>query len=623
MAAHLGETTALIDVTRGAAGAAAGLEAAAARARLRPRRPRRRRRRRARARRRAGAREPALRRGDARRGSRTSTTLPSLFGVVGPGCDGELTAAEVLDRVAELAAARCLARDLLGEPGRRVGARGRGRRDPDRGEPADRPLRARRGRDGSRSGGGRRHVELSPARRPRLLLRPGRGRRRPAVPLASRGRGRGLDRRRPATRSPPAASAPSSTTSASRAASTSGRTEPARQRTRRRIELRRACGTVARVPDSRGRRGRGRSLGALALARLGRPARSHPGALRPARRRRLPQHPPARAEGSNVNAAQIAAFEANGTLPAARERPDGHVREPALRVARAQALAAPRLLQGRDVRREAGRRRAHLQPARRRHDRARQVRRSAHLRRRPRRDDVRRRLRGRRGPPLLHRRAAQRRRGEPARASRAAPTSAWTSRSGPTRPTTSPTSRGSTTTRRPSTGSAGCCCRRDLQNYLAGINQYIDEACVEPAEDARRVRADRQAQLALHASLPGHRRDLDRLARRRASSARAAAASSPRARLEQLQKRFGAKQGERVWADFRSQNDPEAPTTVHNKPLPYETTPKKVARPGDARPGLGQVPERRQLLERRRSPSTTPRQAAGSRARPPRLAPAA
>ncbi|MFL5870724.1 MAG: penicillin acylase family protein [Solirubrobacterales bacterium] len=43
--------------------------------------------------------------------------------------------------------------------------------------------------------------------------------------------------------------------------------------------------------------------------------------------------------------------------------------------------------------------------------------------------------------------------------------------------------------------------------------------------------------------------------------------------LENAQKRFGKRAGQAVWADFRSQNDPEAPTTVRGKAFPYEKTP--------------------------------------------------
>jgi acyl-homoserine lactone acylase PvdQ len=58
--------------------------------------------------------------------------------------------------------------------------------------------------------------------------------------------------------------------------------------------------------------------------------------------------------------------------------------------------------------------------------------------------------------------------------------------------------------------------------------------------------------------------------------------------LEAAQKRFGKRAGREVWADFRSANDPEAPTTVRGKTFPYERTPAKpkgtaLPDPGSAR----------------------------------------
>jgi acyl-homoserine lactone acylase PvdQ len=58
--------------------------------------------------------------------------------------------------------------------------------------------------------------------------------------------------------------------------------------------------------------------------------------------------------------------------------------------------------------------------------------------------------------------------------------------------------------------------------------------------------------------------------------------------LQALQKRFGARKGRRAWADFRSKNDPEAPTTILKKRFPYETT-SAFARRGLALPDRGSV----------------------------------
>ena len=113
MAELLGEETVLVDVNRGPAVLARGLRRGDGRARQRPAGADRRRRRRARPRPRAEPREPALRRRHARRGrlapSTTHVPSPVLAGIFGIGCDGELTPAEVLERLAEVAAAGGLA----------------------------------------------------------------------------------------------------------------------------------------------------------------------------------------------------------------------------------------------------------------------------------------------------------------------------------------------------------------------------------------------------------------------------------------------------------------------------------------------------------------------------------
>jgi acyl-homoserine lactone acylase PvdQ len=58
--------------------------------------------------------------------------------------------------------------------------------------------------------------------------------------------------------------------------------------------------------------------------------------------------------------------------------------------------------------------------------------------------------------------------------------------------------------------------------------------------------------------------------------------------LQTLEKRFGTKKGRRAWADFRSKNDPEAPTTILKTRFPYETT-SAFAKRGLALPDPGSV----------------------------------
>src|SRR5205807_509472 len=44
--------------------------------------------------------------------------------------------------------------------------------------------------------------------------------------------------------------------------------------------------------------------------------------------------------------------------------------------------------------------------------------------------------------------------------------------------------------------------------------------------------------------------------------------------LEDARARFGKRAGTRVWRDFRSANDPEAPTTIRGRRFTYEPTPR-------------------------------------------------
>ena len=60
--------------------------------------------------------------------------------------------------------------------------------------------------------------------------------------------------------------------------------------------------------------------------------------------------------------------------------------------------------------------------------------------------------------------------------------------SGPTRPTPRPTSSSSSTSADELYGAEGAQLQQDVDNYVAGINQYIAEACADPTQDAGRVR---------------------------------------------------------------------------------------------------------------------------------------
>ena len=97
---------------------------------------------------------------------------------------------------------------------------------------------------------------------------------------------------------------------------------------------------------------------------------------------------------------------------------------------------------------------------------------------------------------------------------------------------------------------------------------------------------------------PRGRRDLRQGRRRRARARRWCSQAA--------QKRFGEARGKRVWHDFRSAEDPEAPTTVHGKRFPYEVPPKHAARAASRCPDPGSVTDcagARRPPGRRRAPA--------------------
>ncbi len=132
--------------------------------------------------------------------------------------------------------------------------------------------------------------------------------------------------------------------------------------------------------------------------------------------------------------------------------------------------------------------------------------------------------------------------------------------------------------------------QNDVRNYVEGINQYIDEACVNPITKMPGEYAliGKPTYVCSHPWTPADVISIGSLVAGIFGKGGGNELGSAQV-LEALQKHFGAKQGERVWEDFRSQNDPEAPTTVHGRRFPYETTPKHpkgvaMPDPGTVRP---------------------------------------
>ncbi|MEA2396962.1 MAG: hypothetical protein QOK25_518 [Thermoleophilaceae bacterium] len=114
--------------------------------------------------------------------------------------------------------------------------------------------------------------------------------------------------------------------------------------------------------------------------------------------------------------------------------------------------------------------------------------------------------------------------------------------------------------------------RDDERNYVDGINKYIAEARLNPLKMPAEYAAIEQPQG------PTDWKATDTVAIATLVGAIFGAgggAELPSAlTLEHAQARFGKRAGTRVWGDFRSANDPEAPTTVRGRSFTYEPRPK-------------------------------------------------
>jgi acyl-homoserine lactone acylase PvdQ len=133
-------------------------------------------------------------------------------------------------------------------------------------------------------------------------------------------------------------------------------------------------------------------------------------------------------------------------------------------------------------------------------------------------------------------------------------------------------------------GHNGVLIQTDVNNYVAGVNKFISEACANPMKLPGEYNLIDPSQ---SICLPGHQwKVTDVIATAslvagifgKGGGGEVGAAQS----LVAAQQRFGASQGRKIWADFQSFNDPEAPTTVHGKSFRYGQPPanaKGVALP--------------------------------------------
>jgi acyl-homoserine lactone acylase PvdQ len=138
-------------------------------------------------------------------------------------------------------------------------------------------------------------------------------------------------------------------------------------------------------------------------------------------------------------------------------------------------------------------------------------------------------------------------------------------------------------------GQDGVQIQTDVNNYVAGVNKFISEACTDPLKLPGEYNLIDPSQ---SICLPGHQwkvTDVIAIASLvagifgKGGGGELGAAQA----LVAAQQRFGASTGRKVWADFQSFNDPEAPTTVQGKSFPYGQPPAQAA--GVALPDPGTV----------------------------------
>ena len=306
--------------------------------------------------------------------------------------------------------------------------------------------------------------------------------------------------------------------------------------------------------------------------------------------------PPGQSHNATIN--EVVQNTTSGAVPRAVGQPAEPLRRSRLR--RSRALRTPRSTSTSRTGRSAippGAERAPLQPEGGHHDRPRpDLRRPPRLRRLPRERDVRRRLRRRPRPPLLHGCAPQRGPRRRSRSSRAERTRRRTSTCGTTPPTPRATCSASSTSPTRPTAPTAPSSSSDVQEYVAGVNQFISEAQANPSllpgeytllgKSAATLEGDRRDR-----HLCAGRRHL-RQGRRRRGLERRDLQCRPRA-LRRIK-------GVKVWEDLRRANDPEAPTTVVRREFPYQQRKARaVEQEGGRDPGC-------RLADRRAAPTTRP-----------------
>jgi acyl-homoserine lactone acylase PvdQ len=135
-------------------------------------------------------------------------------------------------------------------------------------------------------------------------------------------------------------------------------------------------------------------------------------------------------------------------------------------------------------------------------------------------------------------------------------------------------------------GAEGAQLQEDAVNYTAGVNKYMDEAKASPL-----TKLPGEYQALGHPAGPEPWKTTDIIAIAALVGGVFGKGGGNELGstevLHEAQKRFGRRTGSRVWRDFRSAEDPEAPTTVHRKRFPYQVAPRKRAAGSLALPDPG------------------------------------
>jgi len=125
----------------------------------------------------------------------------------------------------------------------------------------------------------------------------------------------------------------------------------------------------------------------------------------------------------------------------------------------------------------------------------------------------------------------------------------------------------------------------DINNFTAGINEYINEAKLDP----NKMPAEYAA--LGHPQGPDPWKATDIVAEASLIGGIFGKGGGTQLAwgqiLQSFQQRFGAGLGQQLWQDWREPNDPEAPTTIHSGSFPYQTEPATPAPGSVALPDQG------------------------------------